>query len=310
MDDLAPRWQGEPGRIEVWYATLGDSSAGTGLWIHHELLSPVAGDPYLHGWAAWFAPGRQPVLDRFGPEPVGRDATPVDPVSSAATIKAPMLRGRTERLAWDLQWHAPVGPTLYTFPAAAWRRQWLPAAQVVPVPSASFSGSVEVDGERHVIDSAARGAVAHIYGHSNAQRWGWLHAELGNGDALEVVAATSRRPPLDRFPPLAFVQLRRNGVDWPQATLAAAPLFRTELRPDGFTVRGTMGRRRLTVEVTLPEHQRVTLDYTDPDGASATCTNSECADAHILFEQRVPRRRVISEWHLAGSAHAEVGTRP
>ena len=71
-----------------------------------------------------------------------------------------------------------------------------------------------------------------------------------------------------------------------------------------------MGERRLAVTVTLPERS-VAVGYTDPDGATATCTNSEVADAHVLLEHRSGGAWVTErEWALDGTAHAEIGTRP
>ncbi|HEX4867368.1 MAG TPA: hypothetical protein VFV32_07045 [Acidimicrobiales bacterium] len=87
------------------------------------------------------------------------------------------------------------------------------------------------------------------------------------------MTATARRPLLRRLPPLALVQLRLAGApDWPANPALAAPRFRTQLRPDGFTVRGTIQGRRLEVTVAL-----------------------------LGGEQR---------WVVDGRAHAEVGTRP
>ncbi len=203
---------------------------------------------------------------------------------------------------------------LFTFPAWAWEREILPAAQVVAVPSAIFAGSIRVGPHELTLSPHTCGAVSHIYGHGNAQRWGWLHADLGGGDVLEIVSAVSRRPGLDHLPPLAFVQLRLGGRDWPRHPLAAAPLFRTRLGLPTWYVRGTVGRWRLRVDVTIPDADSVRVPYTDPDGASATCVNSERADADIVLEHRLEHRRAAWEvegrWELRAGAHAEVGTRP
>ena len=51
------------------------------------------------------------------------------------------------------------------------------------------------------------------------------------------------------------------------------------------------------------------LDYTDPDGAAATCTNSERADAEIVLQRWDDGWRDDRRWSLRGTAHAEVGTR-
>ena len=198
---------------------------------------------------------------------------------------------------------------MYTFPRWAWERELLPGAQVVPAPTAMFTGRLYLDGDALDVDGS-RGAVARIYGHGNAQRWGWLHADLRDGDVLEIVAATPRRRALSWLPPMPLVQLRVADRDWPRDALAAAPLFRARLGLPAWRVRGTVGRRRLRVDVTIPPAESVALDYTDPDGASATCTNSERADADIVLERWDGRWRTERGWSLRGNAHAEIGTRP
>jgi hypothetical protein len=300
-DPGAPRWRGQAGRTEVWYATFTDPATSAGVWIHAELVAPAAGGPaFGHGWSAVFPPDGPPVVTRFGPGPV---RVGDDPWFHAAgcTVSPSRLIGPTWILTYE-----DDSPPLYTFPKWAWEREALPAAQVVPAPAARFSG--EVDG---LAIDGARGAVAHIYGHGNAQRWGWLHADLGDGDVLEIVSAVSRRPGLRRLPPFALVQLRRNGEDWPREPLAAAPLFRTRLGLPTWTVRGVVGRTRLHVEVTIPAASALAVDYADPDGAPAVCTNSERADAHITVDRLEGRRwERQAEWTLTATAHAEIGHRP
>jgi len=325
-DTFSARWDGRPARLEVFYATLSDPATGLGCWIHHELVAPTAGAPYAHGWAAVFRPETPPVLERFGPEPAGparRAATDGGVLaggdgelarSGAAVIDRRGARGTAGRLGWDLRWEDPgaegAPPALFTFPAWAWQHHLLPAAQVVPVPAAAFAGTVTVGTQRTALSGAARGCVAHIFGHGNAQRWGWLHGDLGGGDILEVVSAVARRPGLRSLPPIAMVQLRLGGRDWPRDPIVTAPLFRTALGLPTWSVSGTIGRWRLRAEVTIPPDDSVRVQYTDPDGASATCTNSERADAEIVLERRTTSWEVAARWDLRAGAHAEIGTRP
>ncbi len=313
-DALAQRWRGQRPRLEVWYVTLTDPRTEMGCWIHHELVSPVSGDPYAHGWAAVFRPGAAPVLERFGPALVSPDGAGKAPLlGGGAVLDPPSLRAETSRLAWDLRWRDdtehPSRP-LFTFPAWAWERETLPAAQVVVVPSAPFEGTIRVGREVLTLSPHTRGAVSHIFGHGNAERWGWLHAELGGGDVLEIVSAVSRRPGLNHLPPLAFVALRLGDRDWPRDPLAAAPLFRTRLGLPSWEVRGTVGRWRLRAEITIPDDRCVSVGYVDPDGDSATCVNSEIADAEIVLEHRRAAWEVEARWDLRASAHAEIGSRP
>jgi len=298
----------------VVYVTLSDPVTGTGAWVHHELVSPVVGPPYVHGWAAVFGAGAEPVVDRFGPKEIAPHASSPGSLRwgelDDMAFEPPTLRGRGGRLAWQLRIEDHPDQEMFTFPRWAWDRELLPGAQVVPVPSARIGGSVQVDGDRIELSPDTRGAVAHVYGHGNAERWGWLHGELGGGDVVEIVAAVSRRPGLDRLAPLPFVQLRVAGRDWPRHPMLAAPLLRAELGLPRWQVHGTVGRWRLRVTVDIPESQSVSLDYRDPDGASATCTNSELADADIVLERRAGRWETAAHWIVKGTAHAEIGTRP
>ena len=48
----ARRWRGQPGRLEVWYATMTDRETGTGVWVHGETVAPTKdqGGPVIsHG---------------------------------------------------------------------------------------------------------------------------------------------------------------------------------------------------------------------------------------------------------------------
>ncbi|MFI9810047.1 hypothetical protein ACIHEJ_38095 [Streptomyces sp. NPDC052301] len=312
---LAPRWRGERGRTEVWYTTITDPDTGSGLWLHHELVAPADGsEPYAHGWAAVF-PKHGPVRHaRFGP------ARWTDEKSGFSTGGVVVRPGRLTgsaadgALRWDLRERPMAGP-LFTFPRWAWNRSLLPAAQMLPAARSGYDGTFGYDGTTLTL-SAAPGASARIYGHGSARRWAWLHADLGAGDVLEVVAAVSTRPGLRRLPPLVFLRLRHHGRCWPRRPersavgWAGAGRFRARIGLPTWTVTGRAGLRRIRVEVTQPADRTLTLDYTDPDGRHATCRNSERADAHVLLERRrFGRWRSEAEWTLDGTAHAEVGTR-
>lgn len=306
--DLAgpPRWRGQAGRLEVHYLTATDQATGTGLWVHHETVAPTDGEPAVaHGWTAVFPPDRAPVWERFGPTPaVSTYDAPGWAKAGAASLTSRRASGTAGDLTWDLAWDPGDEPPMWTFPRWAWQRQVLPAAQVVPLPRVRMAGSVAgqpFDGW---------GNVAHINGHGNAQRWVWLHADLGDGDLLELVAATARRPGLRVLPPLPLVQLRIDGHDWPRDALAAAPLMRAKIRDHAFTVSGIVGTRRLRIRASLPPERCVVVGYTDPDDAPATCTNSERADVSVVVDRlSTSGWQREHSWTLDGTGHAEIGSR-
>jgi hypothetical protein len=311
---LAPRWDGTPGRLEVWYTTLTDPATGTGVWVHHELVAPTDRSPALaHGWAAVFPPGGPPVHGRFGPEPWTPPLPPQVFASGAVSLAPDRLQGQAGDLSWDLA-VAGEGDPLFTFPRWSWRRELLPAAQVVPQPSVTFTGTVAYGGTQLELHQAP-GATARIYGHGNALRWAWLHADLSlaggePGDVCEVVAAVSRRPGMRLLPPLPFVRLRVGGQEWPAGDpLLGALRLKARIGLPTWTVQGRLGDRRIQVEVTQRPEETLLLDYANPDGEKLVCRNSERADCVIHVDRRTggvwARER---SWHLEGTAHAEVGS--
>ncbi|MFI1955369.1 hypothetical protein ACH437_26625 [Streptomyces xinghaiensis] len=341
---LAPRWDGTPGRTEVWYTTLTDPATGTGIWLHHELTAPTDGSrPYAHGWAAAFPqdgpvrharfgpvpwPGRSPAGETAGrttdgsvrePEAEGADGSgpgpaPDDGFTAGGVLAVPgRLAGRAGGFSWDLAEQAEE-PPLFTFPRWSWRRPLLPAAQMLPAARASYDGVFSYEG-RTLALRAAPGASARIYGHGNARRWAWLHADLGKDGVLEIVAAVSTRPGLRRLPPLVFLRLRHGRRTWPRraersaAGWAGPGRFRARIGLPTWTVTGRAGLRRIRVEVTQPPGRTLALEYRDPDGSLSVCRNSETADARILLERWWGHWRPEKEWTLAGTAHAEVGSR-
>lgn len=304
------RWRGQSGRLEVWYTTVTDPATGTGLWLHHEIVAPENGDkPYLQGWIAVFPSGEQPIVERFGPHDAQarRGGDVFGP--AGITCRAERLAGATDGATWDLDVSADT-PALYTFPRWAWRRELLPAAQLVATPGARFDGHVRL-GDREFAFADAPGASSRIYGHGNAQRWAWLHADLGDGAVLEVVSAVSTLPLLRRLRPLTFVRLRTAEGDWPQhAGLVAAARMRARIGLPDWSVRGRIGKRRITVAVHQPPQSTLRLDYAEPRGEPVVCRNSERADVTVVTERRVAGRWTAEHsWTLHGSAHAEVGGR-
>jgi hypothetical protein len=318
-DWWAPRWKGQKGRLEVWYATATDAASGTGIWVHGETVArteaatgavdtsdtrPVVS----HGWIALFPPDRAPVWERTAMHEGAKTADRHDPHpgfrADDLSIDATGTSGTAGDLSWDIGWDASDQRGLATFPRWAWERELLPGAQVVPAPSLQVSGSVTHGSETFGIEG--HGQVARIYGHGSAERWGWLHADLGGGDVIELVTAVSRRSGLNRLKPITFLRMRVHDLDWPSTRIASWGL-RSTLGLPGWTVGGRTQGVEVSIEVTQPNDRNVTIDYTDPDGTTATCTNTERADVvmHLRTQGGVERH-----WEIEGTAHAEIGRRP
>ena len=305
----ASRWDGKAHRMEVWYSTFTDPATGDGYWLHYETVAPTEGNPYAHGWAAVFPGGGPARAERFGPIPIDV-ASPASPEwfrAGDAVVDGSSMAGSAGDLSWDLRYKDDGAP-LFTFPKWSWEREVLPASQVVPFPTATIEGTFTI-GDRAVELSDARGNLARIYSHGSAERWGWLHADLGGGDVLEIVAGAPRRRGPITLPIVPLVQLRIDGKDWPRQQLALSRRQRARVELPDFSVTTRSGKRRLRAEVHVPPECSVVLGYTDPDGATATCTNSERAHAEIVLERWDGGWRTERSWSRE-TAHAEIGTRP
>jgi hypothetical protein len=247
----SPKWRGEPGGVETWYATFTDRRTGDGYRLHAETLATRDGDATGHGWFAAFPHDGDPAVERFGPEavlePAGGDAW-FD--AAGCTLGPGYAIGKTPTLSWDLSYHS-AEPPLCTVPRWVFERGLLPAQQVVPVATGTFRGTLAL-GDATVRLEEAYGGLAHVYGRGHPRRWGWLHADLGYDDVLEVVSAVPTGAGLARLPAVSFVQLRRRGRDWPADPLLTAPLLRGRLGLPHWGVSGIVGRHRLRVDVVVP----------------------------------------------------------
>ncbi|WP_328868908.1 hypothetical protein OHT76_01790 [Streptomyces sp. NBC_00287] len=310
--DLASRWDGTPGRTEVWYTTLTDPATGTGVWLHHEVVAPTDGSgAHAHGWVAVFPKDGPVEHARFRPVPW------TGPPQGFLTEDVSALPGRLAGSAGSFTWElteTPQGAPVHTFPRWSWRRPWLPASQMLPAARCRYDGTIRYGAGELRLEGAV-GASARIYGHGNARRWAWLHADLGGGDVLEIIAAVSMRRGLRRLPPLVFLRLLHDGRTWPRRAertavgLAGSSRFRADIGLPEWRVTGRAGRRRIRVTVTQPPERTLALTYTDPDGSAAVCRNSETADAVVSLEHWWGRWRQEAVWRLSGTAHAEVGDR-
>ncbi len=308
------RFDGKKGRLEVWYDTFSDPDTGYGYWLHHEIVSPLEGEAYAHGWIGVFPPDASPIIERFGPKPLKEgssfDIGEVRVSPSYESLQGTALRiGSAGGIEWDLKVEGGDEP-LYTFPKFSWENELLPACQVVPHPSAIFSGTIKINGKDQIL-TRAKGGAARIYGHGNAKKWAWLHGDLGGGDVIEVVAAVSMRKGLAKLRALPFIQIRIDGKDWPKKPLFAAAKFRATFFEHGFEIKGRLGRKRATIKVDQPKERCLEVAYKDPDGKSATCINCERSDVYVLVERRGRKGwETVKEVKLEGNGHSEIGMRP
>lgn len=311
--DNRSRWDGRPGRYEVWFVTVSDPDGRSGYWVRYTIRSPIAGPAESRLWFARFDrddPARTFGLNGPPPGAPGRIEPGALPLLwGHATCEAGAARGalagRGHHVRWDLGWETGQ-PTFRLLPPALDRPGLAPTRPSSPNPDARVSGRIEVDGEEVRLDRWP-GQQGHLEGSRHAERWAWAScAAFGDGYAVQALAAQTRRGPLV-LPMLTFggvrvggrwVRLRGGrGKSW---TLGS---WRISLRSRRFRLEG---------QVTADRRELLQARYLDPDDRPRWCHNSEVASSRfLLWERRAGSWRELAELASEGTTHAEwAGTTP
>jgi hypothetical protein len=312
-----PRFRGQTGFFEIWFAVVFEPSKGRALWVRYTVDTPkagAAGSPCAILWAAAFDARRAPVavkrilpIEAFDPGPGGgRFRVRI----GDAVMGHGELRGRVEAgghsVAWDLDFN-PAPNETPRLPALL-RALPLPTNGAHANAAVRVSGTVVVDGERRELDRAPALQV-HLHGTRRVEELHWIHApELAPSDArVEVMAVRTRRG----WPRLTTLALDAGSDSLVLDRLS--DLVRTRLdvvAPGVLDARAETATRAVVVRASCDVASMVGYVYRDPSGFDVYVAQSDVGSCVVeTFARRArllpfsPVRRFVTRDSVALEFH-------
>jgi len=303
------RWNGarfvhgsDKGAYESWFQRANHPSRPLAFWIRYTIFSPRGrpADAIGELWAVWFDGEKQRVVAVKEEHPLsacrfaGRG---LDAHVASAHLDHERLTGSASRgghtIGWDLRYGSDA-PPLLLLPERLYEGGFPKAKALVGAPLARYEGTLEVDGERVVVDGWV-GSQNHNWGSEHTARYAWGQV-AGFDDApdafLEVSTARVRIGPV--LTPMMTVLVLRLGAE--ELRFSSIPrALRAKGRYAPFEWSFETGDRETTITGTISAAawSFVALPYYDPPGRTKTCLNSKLARCELTVSRRGQPTRTL-----------------
>lgn len=305
----APRFSGPggAGHVESWFLRANHPTEPRALWLKATILAPDparggdSGPPTADVWAIAFDGARRRTFATRLTIP-WRDATfhggDEDTVARVGpchfvfgrvgTASGALLDPRDGAVGWDLAWR-PTGSALdaalVLFAYDSMLEGPFPRSKLVtPVAAATFSGQLDVFGERWDL-AGWHGMQGHNWGREHTPEYAWgqcLFLDAAGAPHCMAEAFTARIRIGSRLSPRMSALVVRRGDQ----------VFRFDRTLDFWRQRATVDGLRWTLRLGSPDGEAhlemeaahdamVCLGYRNPDGRLAYCHNSKLARAQL-----------------------------
>jgi hypothetical protein len=303
------RWRASSaqGHYESWFVRANHPREPLALWIRYTLFSPLGRPHEAIGelWAMVFDGDR--VVACRSEHPIAACRVRDDGLAielPGARLEDGALHGTLEhgghRVTWSLTYDGGDAPLLL-LPPARYRGGFPKAKTLVPAPMVRLGGTIDVDGDTHVVDRWL-GSQNHNWGTRHTDRYAWAQvAGFDDRDDafLECASAKLRLGPL-WTPWLTVAVLRIGGHEHRFNALSRAPF--ADVTIDGLSWRFTTHNddARLNVALTAPRASFVGLRYRNPPGGDKICLNSKLARCELeLLPRDGAAQRLVTEHRAA-----------
>jgi hypothetical protein len=296
------------GFYESWFQRANHPSEPRAFWIRYTVFAPQ-GDPGRavgELWAVAFDRTRGRIRAAKAVLPLADCSLSREGLAvriGKATLAAQGLRGEASwgatRIAWDLAYSSPSEPLLL-LPESLYAGGFPKAKALVGSPSASFSGTLELDGEAWRVDGWP-GSQNHNWGsrHNDEYAWGQVSGFDDAPDAfLECGVGRVRLGPL-WSPWLAPLVLRLDGREHRLNSLWRCLRNRGALGFFRLALDAREGGVRVAATFEASASDFVGLPYADPPGGVRTCLNSKLARCEVGVERPGLPPRTLYSAHRA-----------
>ncbi len=278
----ALRFAGQPGHVESYFLRLNAPDRPRAAWIKLTVLAPLEGPPVIETWFVAFDGDRH--WGRRERAPYVDPGTPLAANGYRLDLSAGHVGGRCGAFAFELD-YAPEGAPLSIFPFQWMLSGGFPRSKLLtPVPSARFSGWLELEGERWPVEGW-RGMQGHNWGREHAPAYAWGQCVFDEGTIVEGFSGKIRLG--GRLSPwISALVVRRGEREY--RWNAIVDLWRQEATVGGtrwtLSMRGGDGEARLRMD--MAGRAAACLGYENPDGSVAYCINSKLADTLLEVRPR------------------------
>ncbi len=300
------------GHVESWFLKANDPRGRRALWLKWTVWAGDR-DPRIavaETWAVAFGAEKSHVATKTSVpfEQARFDRRVIDATVDGCHLTSRTARGRVESggrsIAYDLTIEPRQAPYLF-YPARWMYTGPIPSQKTVtPVPDASISGHLEIDGERWTLEGWP-GMIGHNWGrHTELYVWGHCNA-WDDGDDVVLEGASARvRTGGVLLPLRTGLMVRHHGTSYPLTDLRSVARNEATLTPRRWQFRGRGPRVELKGEMWAESDDFVGLFYTNPDGVILHCLNSKIAHAEVTLSVSGRAPRVLR----SSRAALEIGT--
>ncbi len=302
------------GHYESWFLRGNHPTRPLAFWIRYTLFERRKGEAIGERWAIVFDGEKDEIT-------AGKDEIDIRECSFArqgldvkigpATLQPNAAQGSAGTLSWDLEWAGGQSPLLF-LPERFYSGGFPKAKALVPAPLCSWSGHIEVAGERYDLEGWP-GSQNHNWGsqHTDQYAWGQVAGFDDAPDAfLECSTARVKIGPL-WTPWLSLMVLRLDGQTYALNGMRRALRAKGRYADFQWSLRSKTKEVELEARISAPASRFVGLRYFNPPGNDKVCLNSKLASCELRI-RRGGEERVLRSAHraafemLTDSGHPDV----